>query len=102
MNYANHYGYSDVTPYEIIRTISAKTLEVREMDTQRDTSVKLDFHVGGFAAHCSNQRDQKWTITSNPTNYVVRIRLGKLGWKDAHGRKYGLSDTPRKFYDYNF
>lgn len=101
--YANHYGYSDVNPYEVVKVISDKTIEVREMDAERDDSVKLEFHVGGFSAHCSNQRDQKWFITSNDSNPVVRIRLSKSGaWKDKHGRKFGLSDQPVKFYDYNF
>lgn len=102
MKYANHLGYSDVTPYEVIRVVSDKTLEVREMNCERDESVKLDFHVGGFSAHCSNQRDQKWFITSDETAPIFRIRLGKRGWKDAHGRRFDVSDTPVKFYDYNF
>jgi hypothetical protein len=102
MNYANHYSYSDITPFEVVKVISDKTIEVREMDAERDDSVKLEFHVGGFSAHCSNQREQKWSITSNGTNPVVRIRLGKQGWKDKHGQRFGLSDKPVKFYDYNF
>lgn len=103
MNYANHYGYSDVNPFEVVRVVSDKTIEVREMDAERDESVKLEFHVGGFSAHCSNQRDQKWFITSNEQSPVIRIRLSKDGvWKDKHGRKFYLSDEPVKFYDYNF
>ena len=103
MNYANQYGWSDVNPFEVVKVISDKTIEVREMDAERDESVKLDWAPGGFAGHCINQRDQKWFITSNEQNPVVRIRLSKTGvWKDKHGRKYGLSDKPVKFYDYNF
>jgi hypothetical protein len=102
MNYANHIGWSDVDPYEVVRVISEKTIEIREMDAKRDDSVKLEFIPGGFSAHCSNQRDQKWFITSKPENRVIRIRLGKKGWKDAHGRRFALSDEPVKFYDYNF
>jgi hypothetical protein len=102
MNYANHIGWSDVDPYEVVRVISEKTIEIREMDAKRDDSVKLEFIPGGFSAHCSNQRDQNWFITSNPENRVIRIRLGKKGWKDAHGRRFALSDEPVKFYDYNF
>jgi hypothetical protein len=102
MNYANHIGWSDVDPYEVVRVISEKTIEIREMDAKRDDSVKLEFIPGGFSAHCSNQSDQKWSITSNPENRVIRIRLGKKGWKDAHGRRFALSDEPVKFYDYNF
>ena len=102
MQYANQYGYSDVYPFEVVKVISDKTIEVREMDAERDESVKLEWVAGGFAGHCVNQRDQKWNITSNPENRVIRIRLGKQGWKDKHGRKFGLSDKPTRFYDYNF
>jgi len=100
--YANHYGYSDVYPFEVVRRISDKTIEIREMDAERDESVELKWVAGGFAGHCVNQRDQRWHITSNPENRVIRIRLGKQGWKDKHGRKFGLSDKPTRFYDYNF
>ena len=102
MNYANHLGYSDINPYEVVRVVSDKTLEIREMDAERDESVQLEWVPGGFAGHCVNQRDQKWFITSNAQNPVVRIRLGKQGWKDRHGRRFDLSDWPVKFYDYNF
>jgi hypothetical protein len=102
MNYANHCMYSDVDPYEVVRVISDKTIEIRAMKAERDDSAKLDFHVGGFSAHCSNQNQQKWIITSDETAPVKRIRLGKRGWKDAHGCRYNLADKPRKFHDYNF
>lgn len=102
MQYANMYSYTDVTPYEVVKVISDKTIEVREMDSVEDRSVKLEWDIGGFSAHCVNQRDQKWFITSNPENRIIRIRLGKKGWKDKHGRKFGLSDKPIRFYDYNF
>jgi hypothetical protein len=100
--FANRYGYTDITPYEVVRAISEKTREIRAMDTERDTSVKLEFHAGGFAANCSNQNEQKWFIKSNPDNRVFRIRLGKNGWKSAAGDKFRISDKPIKFYDYNF
>lgn len=100
--FANHIGYSDVEPYEIVRRISDKTIEIREMDSERDETVKMEFIPGGFSAHCSNQRDQKWFIKSNPSNPVIRIRLGKRGWQDRHGRRFKLAGKPTKFYDYNF
>lgn len=101
--FANHYGYSDVNPFEVVKVVSDKTIEVREMDAERDESVKMEWVAGGFAGHCTNQHDQKWHITSNNSNPVVRIRLSKSGvWKDKHGRKFGLSDQSVRFYDYNF
>jgi hypothetical protein len=102
MNYANHIGYSDVNPYEITRRVSDKTLEIRAMKAERDTSWKPDFISGGFCGTVINQNEQKWTITSDETSKPVRIRLGKQGWKDAHGNRYKLSEQPVKFYDYNF
>jgi len=103
MKYANKIGYSDVNPYEVTRVVSDKTIEVRPMRAERDKSVELDFRVGGFSAHCANQDDQKWFITSIEDAPVIRIRLNKHGvWKDKHGSRYSLADAPRKFYDYNF
>jgi len=102
-SYANQIGYSDVTPYEVVRIVSDKTIEIREMDAARDESVKLDFIPGGFSAHCANQSEQKWNITSNEENPVVRIRLSKnRGWQDKYGHRFALADAPHKFYDYNF
>ena len=100
--YANHMGWSDINPFEIVRVVSEKTIEIREMDAERDTSVTLDFAIGGFSAHCTNQRDQKWHITSNDKYPITRIRLSKNGWKDKHGRRFCLDIEPTRFYDYNF
>ena len=102
MKYANHFGYTDINPFEVVRIISEKTIEVRAMKTERDESVKMQFVPGGFSAVCLNDHQQKWFITSNETEPVIRIRLGKNGWKDKHGRRFGLADKPVKYYDYNF
>ena len=100
--FANQHGYSDITPYEVIRVVSAKCFEVRAMKYERDTSVELTFHVGGFSANCSNQDEQKWVITPDDTNAIERIRLNKDGmWKGSYG-KFFLADKPLRFYDYNF
>jgi hypothetical protein len=100
--YANHLGYSDITPYEIVRVVSDITVEIREMNAERDESVKLEWIAGGFAGHCVNQSDQEWVITSDEKAPVIRIRLCKGGWKDKFGRRYSLGIEPVKFYDYNF
>ena len=100
MKFANMIGYSDVEPYEVVRVISDKTIEIRGMDYQQD--FKPEFEVGGFSAVCVNNYAQKWTYESNTSNPVIRIRLGKKGWKDSWGRRFKLSDKPIKFYDYNF
>jgi len=97
--YANWYGYSDVEPYEVVRVISDKTIEVRAMIATRDPSWQPIMHAGGFSAHCSNQHTQRWFYESDPDAPVKRIRKGKKGWAKGNFR---ISAKPRKFYDYNF
>jgi hypothetical protein len=98
--YLNHVGWSDVTPYEVVRVISEKTVEIREMTAER-AEWKPEWIPGGFAGHCANQSEQKWTITSNLESPVIRCRLTKKGWKSKRGRHYP-GNEPVKFYDYNF
>ena len=101
--HANQYGYSDVYPFEIVRKVSDKTIVIRAMNYTRDDSVKLEFNVGGFSAHCVNQSEQKWICESDTDRPEIRVRLHKDGWwRDSNGNKYGLSMNPRRFYDYNF
>jgi hypothetical protein len=100
--YANHHGWSDIDPYEIVRVISDKTIEIRPMKAERDESVKLEWVVGGFAGHCTNQRAQKWHITRDEQAPVIRARLHKDGAYHSKCGKHYLSDKPIRFYDYNF
>ena len=101
--YANYIGYSDVYPCEVIREVSDKTLEIRSMDAERDTSWEPITAPGGFMGHTINQQSQRWFITRNAENSVFRIRRRKDGrWYDKHSRRYSLSDEPIRFYDYNF
>jgi hypothetical protein len=101
--FANKLGYSDVEPFEVIRVVSDKCLEVRPMDAELDPAWKPEWVVGGFAGQCINQSSQKWVIASNAANPVQRIRLQKNGdWKAPSGARFALSGQPIKFYDYNF
>jgi hypothetical protein len=103
MKYANQISYTDVRPFVVVRAITDKTIEVRALDSERDPSVVLEVSIGGFNAYHINQRQQKWIITENDANPVVRLRLSKrYGWRDANGDKYKLADAPIRFYDYNF
>jgi hypothetical protein len=99
--YANEFGYSDVRPFEIVKVVSDKTIEVREMSA-KSLPWDRDFHPGGFFGHTSNQNEQKWDIKSNEEGHTFRIRKGKNGWKSAHGSKFIIAEEPRKFYDFNF
>ena len=102
MKYANLYGFSDVRPYEVVRVISDKTIEVRSMNATRDPEWQPNMIPGGFVAHCTNQNEQTWIIESNPSIETIRIRKRKDGkWYSSYGR-HVLSEKPVYFYDYNF
>jgi hypothetical protein len=62
--HANHSGWSDVHPYEIVRVVSPKTIEIRVMDAELDKNWKPEIIAGGFAGHCTNQGAQKWDYKS--------------------------------------
>lgn len=96
--YCNFYGWSDIHPFEVIRIINDKTIEVRAMDTIQTEQPK-EFHAGGFVGHYSDNNNQAYDFISNEKNQKKRILLSKKGW--CHGT-FKMSDKPIKFYDYNF
>lgn len=101
--FANRLGFSDVEPFEVVRVVSDKCIEVRAMSAERDPSWVPQWSVGGFAGNCSNQDSQRWIIASDASRPVVKIRLRKNGqWFSAYGARFALSDKPVRFYDYNF
>ena len=54
--------------------------------------------------HTENQRNQKVTYASELNNPVIRIRRKKNNpesWT-SNGSKFGLTQEPYAFYDYNF
>jgi hypothetical protein len=104
MQYANHIGYSDINPCEIVRRVSDRTIEVRPMSAVRANPAEdMGFKPGGFMGHFSDQYKQEWTITSNPEARTLLIRLHKDGkWRGSNGDRYVLAVKPIKFYDYNF
>jgi hypothetical protein len=101
MKYANLQLFSDIEPYEVIRIISEKTIEIRAMQALLDPAWKPIFEIGGFVGHCTNQNTQKWFIT--PTDDpIIRMRKQKNGtWKSTYGR-HKPSNEPIKLYNYNF
>lgn len=108
MQYANLYLYTDGEPFEVVRVISDKTMEIRQMKATLSPDWKPDIIPGGFAGHCVNQNEQVWLYESDPSMPVVRMRKVKpthanrlMTWKSKYGH-HRLSDKPRKFHDYNF
>ena len=105
LGFANNALYSDVEPFEIVRVVSDKTIEVRAMDAEMADDWKPNMVSGGFAFHCTNNNDQRkaWVITSNEANPVVRIRKQKNGtWYNKSNGRFFLAEQPAKKYDFNF
>jgi hypothetical protein len=99
---ATIYGYSDHSPYEIVEiSESGKTITLREMRAERDPTWQPDCVPGGFVCHVRNNRDQRWTLTSNPDGRKVKARLTKGGRFTIGGRSIGIGQASM-FYDYNF
>jgi len=100
--HVSEYGYSDVRAYEIIKVVSDKTLEIRELATQFDIS-HLEQVAGGYMGHVVNQRAQKVTYETNTENPIIRIRKKKNSddWT-YKGSRFGLQENPYAFYDFNF
>tara|TARA_R110000822_G_scaffold88921_1_gene205717 strand:- start:18 stop:554 length:537 start_codon:yes stop_codon:yes gene_type:complete len=99
--FCNYNGYSDTYPYEIVKVISDKTIEIREMDAEIKKDWKQDVILGGFAGHTVNNGGE-WDIKPNEANPIIRARRSKHGqWKSKCGR-HSLNTQPVKFYDYNF
>jgi hypothetical protein len=105
LGFANNALYSDVEPFEIVRVVSDKTIEVRAMDATMADDWKPNMVSGGFSFHCTNNNDQRkaWVITSNEANPVVRIRKQKNGtWYNKSNGRFFLAEQPAKKYDFNF
>lgn len=100
--YANFHGYSDVEPFEILSR-TAKTITIREMDAELINKEELNstFVPGGFCGHFENHV-QKWEIKSNENNITLKAYLRKDGNYYSKKGRHVISDTPCKFYDYNF
>ena len=58
---------------------------------------KMEFHIGGFMANCSNNDDQEYSFNVDESK-EFEITITKSMLKN----QYSFSDVPRHFYDYNF
>ena len=95
--YCNEHFYTDVHPYEVIKVISDKKVEVRRMKEIRKTQPIIQ--IGGFGGHCINNREIEYDYESLPDAPTKVIKLHKKGWNFGQFR---MSDHPVYFYDYNF
>lgn len=94
--------WSDTHAYTISRVSpSGKTFWARRDKVERDPAWKPEIVPGGFAGHCTNNREQAWICTPDPNAEEVMVRKTKKGWKSG---KYGRFFVGKRmeYYDYNF
>lgn len=105
LKYANQYLHSDIRPFEIVRIVSDKCIEIRAMDYREVEEIvekrRKEAVSGGYSGHVDNSL-QEWVITSNPANPIKRIHLHKSGDWYSYGTLYRLESEPKRFYDFNF
>lgn len=91
--YVSKAGYSDVDIIgKIVGVKGKRTYIVQEMKAGRQLT-KLDFSIGGFSAHCSNQHAQKWEFETS--DRVIEV-------KSLKNSRLVIRDEPYHYYDYNF
>ncbi len=106
--------WTDCDAYTIIRK-TPKTITLQMDKATLSPDWKPEFIVGGFAGHCVNQADQRYTYERDENEHTIKITL--RSWLDDEGserRRWKRSGTGtnsqggsayagrRKFHDYNF
>jgi hypothetical protein len=93
--FVNRYGWSDIYPVgRIIGIKGKKTLIIRRIIATEQIK-KMNFIVGGFSAHCSNNYSQEWIFEEQEE--IIEKRIGK-----QFDKQYRIDENIRNFYDYNF
>jgi hypothetical protein len=93
--YVNQVLWSDVNPIGKIIGTRGKNILILKKVIENQQLTKLEYEVGGFSAHYSNQYAQKWTFTELDETIELKYTNNVFELKS-------IDDYPRKFYDYNF
>ncbi len=94
------HGWTDSHPFEVVKVVSDRCIEIRPMHAEIDPKWKADFTPGGFVGHVHNNGGE-WILTSNPSEKTIRIRLSKAGRWMLKGQRFSVGFAS-KYYDYNF
>jgi hypothetical protein len=94
--------YSDSHAGTVVKVTKTSVTVQRDKSTL-DPNFKPDFVVGGFAGHCTNQSDQRYTYEADPNGELVKFNWSKK-YSQFRNTKQGRSLTKNRheFYDYNF
>jgi hypothetical protein len=76
--------WTDVDAYTVVKK-TATTITLRADTATLLNRDELRFSVGGFAAHCDNQADQRYSYAANPDGREIKISLRR--WADEEGNE---------------
>jgi hypothetical protein len=76
--------WSDVHAYTVVKK-TPTTITLRADKVELLNRDELRFIPGGFAAHCENQEDQRYSYESNPDGHTIKISLRR--WADEEGNE---------------
>ncbi len=93
--------YTDSDVYTVIRR-TRTSLTLQEDDAQLDPSFKPEFIPGGFAAHCTNQDEQKWTYKPDPNGRVTTAHWSEKNKAFMVERSCKCTYGRHKYFDWNF
>lgn len=107
-------SYTDITAYTIVKK-TATTITLRADKSTLINREELQFHTGGFMAHCSNQEAQRYSYEQDADGMVIKISLRKWldeegnvrrKWKQAKTRTFEMGGNAyagrRAYRDFNF
>ena len=68
---------SDSYAYKVTKLISPTVFEVVSMTPHAHEDWKPEIIPGGYAGHCTNQYEQKWTYTEGSETKLVNLRTAR-------------------------
>ena len=82
--------------------VTKSTVTVRRDKATLSPDFKPEFIPGGFAAHCTNQDEQKYTYEPDENGRQYTFRWSKKYQRYGQPGNLTLSKGRHEFYDYNF
>jgi hypothetical protein len=95
--------HSDRTACTVVRVSASGATAWLQADTATldPPGWKPELAPGGFAGHCTNQHEQRYTYQANPSAPLIRASLRITGqWRTTDRER--VVPGRHKFYDYNF
>lgn len=92
--------YSDAEAYTVVKR-TACSITVQRDKAMLDPNFKPVWDVGGFAGHCTNQEEQKYSYERNENGEKITLRFSRKYGRFMYLEK-SIQIGRHEFYDYNF